>query len=128
MDSRAVHSPSAAAPRSAMSRCETFHGPWRPRPCHHQTRSRQRQCRRLHFLQSDLHQPRRHRRTGAQVTDFLPSAVTFVSCSGGCTLIGNEIVWDIGDVNSGNSGSLAYEVMVDAGAAGGLSFTNHARS
>jgi len=66
------------------------------------------------------------RRTGAQVTDFLPGAVTFVSCSGGCTLIGNEIVWDIA-MSTAQQRSLTYEVMVDAGAAGGLSFTTTPR-
>src|SRR5437879_3137524 len=64
--------------------------------------------------------------TGVQITDRLPSAVSFVSCSGGCSVLGNTITWDLGDVQRASSGTVTYQVMVDPAAINGTTFQNNA--
>jgi uncharacterized repeat protein (TIGR01451 family) len=63
---------------------------------------------------------------GVQATDILPDAVSLLNCSG-CERVGNEIIFDLGDLENGDGGSLTYEVTLDAGATGGMTFTNHAQ-
>ena len=63
---------------------------------------------------------------GAQLTDYLPPAVSFVSCSGGCSMLGNTVTWDLGDVQRASGGTFTYRVMVDPAAVNGSSFQNNA--
>jgi uncharacterized repeat protein (TIGR01451 family) len=62
--------------------------------------------------------------TGVQVTDALPAVLSFGNCSGGCDVVGNEIIWDLGDLLPGDGGTLTYEVQLSAGALTGSSFQN----
>jgi len=63
---------------------------------------------------------------GAQLTDYLPAGVSFVSCSGGCSVLGNTVTWDLGDVQRASGGTVTYRVMVDAAAINGSTFQNNA--
>jgi len=67
--------------------------------------------------------------TGVQLTDVLPSGVTYVagSCSGSCTVAGNEVVWNLGSLVVGASGSRTLQVRIPADAAFGAQFTDQAR-
>src|SRR5207244_10497938 len=64
--------------------------------------------------------------TGAELIDNLPTLVNFVSCSGGCSILGNTITWDLGDLPRGASGSVSYEVTVANSAQSGQTFHNSA--
>lgn len=66
----------------------------------------------------------------ATITDTLPGATTFVSCSGGQSCSeqppgSSVVVYSLGTLDPGASGSVGLTVRVDAGAAGSL--TNRAR-
>ncbi|HEX2049383.1 MAG TPA: Ig-like domain-containing protein, partial [Actinomycetota bacterium] len=67
--------------------------------------------------------------TGVQLTDFLPAGVNYVagSCSGTCTVTGNEVSWVIGNLAIGASGSRTLQVTIPSGASFGTSYTNQAR-
>ena len=66
---------------------------------------------------------------GVQVTDILPPDVSYVtnSATGGGTLVGNVLTWDLGDLAIGAQGSLTYQVNVSPGAAYGTSFQNYSQ-
>lgn len=64
--------------------------------------------------------------TGVQLSDVLPSVVSFVSCSGNCTVAGNTVTWDLGDLPTGASGSVSYQVVVSNGVTNGQTFQNSA--
>lgn len=60
-----------------------------------------------------------------QVTDVLPPQVTPEDIGGG-QLVGNSVLWDIGNLNAGAAGTLSYTVRVSSTAAFGEAFTNAA--
>jgi len=64
--------------------------------------------------------------TGVQITDFLPDQVTFVSCSAGCSTLGNTVTWDLGDLARGASGIVTYQVVVTNLVTTGFTFQNNA--
>ena len=64
--------------------------------------------------------------TGVQVTDMLPTGVTYVSDDSGGTYDSSTGVWNVGDVASGESDTLRITATVDAGT-GGQTITNTAR-
>ena len=64
--------------------------------------------------------------TGVELSDTLPVGITFVSCSDGCSVLGNTIIWDLGDVPRGASGSVSYQVMVANSFVSGSTFENYA--
>ncbi|WP_296699811.1 SdrD B-like domain-containing protein [Thiocapsa sp. UBA6158] len=39
--------------------------------------------------------------TGVELTDVIPAGLTYVSCTGGCTLSGDTLTWQIGDLARG---------------------------
>ncbi len=67
--------------------------------------------------------------TGAQLTDILPSGVTYVSgsCSGTCSVAGNEVTWNLGTLATGASGSRTLQVQIPANAAFGATYTDTGR-
>ncbi|PWU20264.1 MAG: hypothetical protein C5B50_04455, partial [Verrucomicrobia bacterium] len=64
--------------------------------------------------------------TGVQLSDTLPSALTFVSCSAGCSVVGPTIIWDLGSVARGVTGSVTYQAQVINSAINGSTFQNSA--
>jgi uncharacterized repeat protein (TIGR01451 family) len=46
----------------------------------------------------------------ARMTDTLPAGVSFVSASGGGTLLSGKVVWDLGDLAPGAAGSVSVTV------------------
>ena len=64
--------------------------------------------------------------TNVTITDTLPSEVTFVSCSDGCSQSGNTVTWNIGTLTPGESGSVTLMVQVNPGTASGTTITNYA--
>jgi uncharacterized repeat protein (TIGR01451 family) len=51
------------------------------------------------------------------VTDTLPANTTFLTASGNYTLVGgNKVVWNLGDLNPSETGSLGIAVLVDSSA------------
>jgi uncharacterized repeat protein (TIGR01451 family) len=66
--------------------------------------------------------------TGTLVTDTLPTDVTYMtytsSLPASFTQAGQTLVWDLGDVASGASGTITLQGTVAAGASGGAIFTN----
>src|SRR5439155_1056679 len=64
--------------------------------------------------------------TGVGLSDTLPAMVTFVSCSSACSVVGNTISWDLGDLARGASGSVTYQVRVVDAAQAGQTFRNSA--
>src|ERR1051326_6880052 len=50
--------------------------------------------------------------TGTQITDVLPGVVSLQSCSGGCSVVGNTVIWDLGNLARGAGGSLTYQVVL----------------
>src|SRR5439155_21489358 len=64
--------------------------------------------------------------TGVGLTDTLPAMLTFVSCSSACSVVGNTISWDLGDLARGASGSVTYQVRVINAAQAGQTFRNSA--
>jgi uncharacterized repeat protein (TIGR01451 family) len=66
--------------------------------------------------------------TGVQLTDKLPSGVQYVagSCSGVCTVSGSDVIWDLGTVARGTSGSRTLQVRVPTTATSGTEYINEA--
>jgi uncharacterized repeat protein (TIGR01451 family) len=66
---------------------------------------------------------------GVQITDILPPEVSYVtnSATGGATLVGNVLIWDLGDLAIGAQGSITYKAVVSAGVPYGTSFHNYAQ-
>ncbi len=64
--------------------------------------------------------------TGVQIVDTLPAQVSFVDCTGGCQSLGNEVIWDLGDVTRGSHGVVTYRVAVTNAVTTGFSFQNDA--
>ncbi len=66
--------------------------------------------------------------TGVELTDRLPSGVTYVagSCSGSCTVSGSDVVWDLGTLAKSASGSHTLQVSIPANAAFGTEYVNQA--
>ncbi|HKN47703.1 MAG TPA: isopeptide-forming domain-containing fimbrial protein, partial [Candidatus Polarisedimenticolia bacterium] len=62
--------------------------------------------------------------TNVSLSDFVPSNTTFVSATGGGTLSGNLVSWNIGTVAAGGSGSRQFTVTVNAGVAAGVIISN----
>jgi hypothetical protein len=63
-----------------------------------------------------------------QLTDRLPSGVAYVagSCSGTCTVSGSDVIWDLGPVAKGASGSRTLQVRIPANAASGTAYADEA--
>lgn len=62
--------------------------------------------------------------TGATLTDPVPQHLTFVSATGGGVLSGSDVVWSIGDIPAGGSGSVTATFDVAAPLPTGTSTTN----
>jgi len=62
--------------------------------------------------------------TGVVITDTVPTNTTFVSATGGGTLGGGVVTWNIGAVNAGASATVQMVVTVGAGMASGSTITN----
>jgi uncharacterized repeat protein (TIGR01451 family) len=72
--------------------------------------------------------------TGVQLTDVLPAGLTYVpgsaSCTGTCTgtpaIAGNTIVWNLGTIALGATGSQTFQATIDPAAPDGSTFVNTA--
>jgi uncharacterized repeat protein (TIGR01451 family) len=62
--------------------------------------------------------------TNVSLADFVPSNTTFVSATGGGTLSGNLVTWNIGTIVAGGSGSRQFTVSVNTGVAAGVIISN----
>lgn len=51
----------------------------------------------------------------ARIVDALPSGLTYVSCTGGCTVSGSQVTWALGTLAGGASGSVQLTVTVNSG-------------
>ena len=56
---------------------------------------------------------------GVVVTASIPANTTFVSATGGATLSGSQVAWDLGTLNAGTGGSLQLVVQVSPAATSG---------
>jgi hypothetical protein len=61
---------------------------------------------------------------GVQLSDTLPTGCSFVSCSVPCSTNGNIVVADLGIVNKGAVGVVAFEIFVPGTVANGTKITN----
>ena len=66
--------------------------------------------------------------TGVQLTEMLPAQLSYVpgSASGDAVQVGNALTWDLGDLAGGTSGSVSYEVVVNANVSPGQTFNDTA--
>ena len=64
--------------------------------------------------------------TGVVLTDFLPAGSIFVSASGGSEVASETVVWQIGNLEPGESGSLEVTVHIPQSSAEGSIYTNTA--
>jgi uncharacterized repeat protein (TIGR01451 family) len=66
---------------------------------------------------------------GVQITDILPSSVSYVtnSATGGAVFVGNTLIWDLGDLLPGATGSMQYQVRVKSDVPFGRVFNNFAQ-
>src|SRR5205814_5810665 len=64
--------------------------------------------------------------TGAAISDTLPTMVTFVSCSDGCSILCYTLTFNLGDLSRGASGTVTYQVKVADSAQAGQTFQNDA--
>jgi uncharacterized repeat protein (TIGR01451 family) len=66
--------------------------------------------------------------TGAQLTATLPNLVTYVpgSASGPVVLLGNTLIWDLGNLLPGAGGTVTYQALVKTNAAIGQTFNGTA--
>ncbi len=62
--------------------------------------------------------------TNVSLSDIVPTRTTFVSATGGGTLSGAVVSWNIGTVAAGGSGSRQFTVTVNAGTAAGVVISN----
>ena len=62
--------------------------------------------------------------TGVKITDAVPANTTFASATGGGTLSGGVVTWNIGDLDIDAGGSVTFTVTVNAGVADGTVITN----
>jgi uncharacterized repeat protein (TIGR01451 family) len=60
---------------------------------------------------------------GVVVTATIPASTTFVSATGGATLSGSQVSWDLGTLNAGTGGSLQLVVQVSPAATSGSIIT-----
>lgn len=51
----------------------------------------------------------------ARIVDTLPAGVTYGSCTGGCTVSGNQVTWALGTLAGGASGSVQLTITVNSG-------------
>jgi uncharacterized repeat protein (TIGR01451 family) len=65
---------------------------------------------------------------GVQVRDMLPAELDIItnSVSGGI-IVGNSVIWDLGDLPIGAAGTITYRATVKPGVAHGTSFSNYAQ-
>ena len=70
-----------------------------------------------------------HHTDGVQLSDRLPSEVTYVpgSATGSATLVGNTLSWDLPNLDEGAGGSVTYQVQVNSDLSFGQSFHNFAQ-
>ncbi|MCD6220236.1 DUF11 domain-containing protein [Candidatus Calescamantes bacterium] len=62
--------------------------------------------------------------TGVMIKDTIPEHTAFVSATEGGTLQDNEVIWNIGDLNAGESGTVEFTVKIDEGTADGTLIHN----
>src|SRR3989454_120890 len=62
--------------------------------------------------------------TNVSLSDFVPSNTTFQSATGGGTLAGNLVTWNIGTIAAGGSGARQFTVTVNSGVASGVIISN----
>jgi len=62
--------------------------------------------------------------TGVKITDAVPANTTFASATGGGTLSGGVVTWNIGDLDINASGSVTFTVTVNAAVTDGTVITN----
>jgi VCBS repeat-containing protein len=65
--------------------------------------------------------------TGVQLSDQLPTAVTFVSASGGGSILGNTLTWTLFNQKAGAGGRFIYSAVVASNAINGSTFQNNAQ-
>jgi len=58
------------------------------------------------------------------IKDTIPEHTAFVSATEGGTLQDNEVIWNIGDLNAGESGTVEFTVKIDEGTADGTLIHN----
>lgn len=51
----------------------------------------------------------------ARIVDTLPAGVTYASCTGGCSVSGNQVTWSLGTLVAGASGSVQVTITVNSG-------------
>ncbi len=49
-----------------------------------------------------------------QLWDTIPAEMIYINCSGGCSVAGGLIIWDLGDIASGGAGSVSWWGTVDS--------------
>jgi uncharacterized repeat protein (TIGR01451 family) len=64
---------------------------------------------------------------GVVITDAIPANTTFGSCTGGCSVLGGVVTWNLGDRVPGNSGSVTLIVAVGNLLPNGTLINNTAR-
>jgi uncharacterized repeat protein (TIGR01451 family) len=64
--------------------------------------------------------------TGVVISDPLPAQTTFLSATGNGVLNGTTLIWNIGTLDAGESGSVSYIVRVDDPLPAGTTITNSA--
>src|SRR3989441_5684030 len=62
--------------------------------------------------------------TNVSLSDFVPSNTTFQSATGGGTLTGGVVTWNIGSIAAGGSGSRQFTVTINAGVVAGTIIGN----
>src|SRR5207245_10774498 len=62
--------------------------------------------------------------TNVSLSDFVPSNTSFQSATGGGTLTGGLVGWNIGTIPAGGSGSRQFTVTVNAGVPAGVVISN----
>ena len=51
--------------------------------------------------------------TNVTITDVLPTNLSFISCSGSCSQVGQTITWNIPALNSGESGTVSITALIN---------------
>src|SRR5207249_9519 len=62
--------------------------------------------------------------TNVSLSDFVPTSTTFQSATGGGTLTGGVVTWNIGSIAAGGSGSRQFTVTINAGVVAGTIISN----
>ncbi|MCG3210717.1 MAG: hypothetical protein FOGNACKC_04348 [Anaerolineae bacterium] len=62
------------------------------------------------------------------ITDPIPAGTSYIanSCTGGCTVVGNVVTWDLGNLLPNSPGQVQFAVRVDNATLNGVEITNTA--